>query len=107
MIHPGLRVRRVFLQVLIHLSGRDGTFTNCGGDPLDRAVTDIAGCEYTGHARLELKWSAGQGPVRRWVALVKKVASSENEALFVAADRGRDPVRMRHGADEHYQRCGG
>jgi hypothetical protein len=47
-----LRTARLFLQVLIHLSGRDRAFADCGGDAFDRAVADIACGEYAGHAGL-------------------------------------------------------
>jgi hypothetical protein len=47
-----LSTLRLFVQVLVHLGGCDGPFADCGGDAFDRAVADVAGREYAGHAGL-------------------------------------------------------
>src|SRR5581483_104266 len=84
------------LQVLVHESDRHAALADRGGDPLDRAVADVAAGEDAGAARLEQLRVAVELPLPGG----GDVGAGEDIAALVEGDLGRQPRRLGVGTDE-------
>jgi hypothetical protein len=69
---------------------RNGTIANGGGDPLARAVTNVAGGENARHAGLQKE----RTPFQRPIATRGKISSGEDVAVLIPIDsEGSHSVR--------------
>ena len=92
-----------FAQVLVHEGDGHAALADRCGDTLDRAEAHVAAREDARHARLEQVRVALELPAPRR----RGVGAGEDEAaLRIERDLGRQPVRLRVGADEDEQPAG-
>src|SRR5215211_2996094 len=85
-------------QVLVdHLYG-DGALAHGRRDPLDRAVPDVTHHEHPRYAALQQHRQALEGPPLRRAPVAQEILPGNHEALLVAQDVLRQPLRMGLGA---------
>jgi hypothetical protein len=79
---PFLRMSRFGVEQSVKQLNRDSTLAHRRGDPLARAVANIASRENRRHARFEKEGTAFQRPR----AVIGKIGAGEYEALLISMD---------------------
>src|SRR6476659_9928157 len=93
---PTTGLARVGVEVLVDELDRGRAFAHGGRDALHRAVTDVAGGENAGQARLEKeRWAIERPSVGR------QVGTGEDEPALVANHGIAEPVGSRLCPDHH------
>src|SRR5438045_3548247 len=83
---------------------RDGAFAYTGCDALHRAMAHVTDGEDAGHAGLEQKRIAIQGPALGQLAIVDEIGTGEDETKLIALHDSGEPVGAGKRADKDEER---